>query len=237
MNKEITMQYLGIDINNSDECKYIAGISYKAFCVIYLPHYFFLEPAEFHHELIDILINDEEEAVGVVGFRGSAKSTHCSMAFPLWCALYKRYNFPILINDTGKQRDLSMQNIKTEIEDNELIRRDFPQVRNKTDKWTKDALLLSNGVYLLGLSRGQKIRGLRHKQYRPDIIICDDLEDLEWVRKKENRDKTERWFKGEVIPAQDELKCKMILIGNMLHNDALMMRIKKWGYIDLLNFR
>ena len=84
----------------------------------------------------------------------------------------------------------------------------------------------------MGRSRGQKMRGLRHRQYRPQIVIVDDAEDLEWVKEKKNRDKTERWFNGEVIPAQQEDKSKLVLIGNLLHKDALMMRVKKSKNLD-----
>ena len=42
---------------------------------------------------------------------------------------------------------------------------------------------------ILARSRGQKVRGLRHLQFRPRLVIVDDPEDGEWVRTKENRDK------------------------------------------------
>jgi len=103
-------------------------------------------------------------------------------------------------------------------------------------KWAEGELEFADNIYLLGRSRGQKIRGIKYRQYRPQVIIADDLEDLDWVRKKENRDKTERWFNSEVVPAQDELKCKMILIGNFLHNDALMARIKKRNLYRVMEF-
>ena len=43
---------------------------------------------------------------------------------------------------------------------------------------------------------------------------------------KKNRDKTEQWFVSEVIPAQQEGNCKLIVIGNLLHKNALMYRLK-----------
>jgi predicted phage terminase large subunit-like protein len=46
------------------------------------------------------------------------------------------------------------------------------------------------------------------------------------VQKKEYRDKTERWLRSEVIPAIEETHARLILIGNVLHTDALMARLK-----------
>jgi len=43
---------------------------------------------------------------------------------------------------------------------------------------------------IVGKSTGQKVRGIRYKQWRPDLIIIDDIEDLEMIRTKEQRDKT-----------------------------------------------
>lgn len=45
---------------------------------------------------------------------------------------------------------------------------------------------------VLSRSRGQKIRGLKHRQHRPSLIIADDVEGLDWVRTQENRDKSDR---------------------------------------------
>ena len=228
---------LGIDIDNNTERLLVAEHSFEAFCLIYLGHYFELDPAIFHKDLVEVLESEAEEAVEVIGFRGSAKTTFCSLAYPLWCILFKKYNFVILMNETTAQMKINILSIRKEFEDNDLIIRDFPNaIEPRKNKWAEGELEFADDIYLLGRSRGQKIRGIKYRQYRPQLIIADDLEDLEWVRKKENRDKTERWFNSEVIPAQDELKCKMILIGNLLHNDALMARIKKRNIYKVMEF-
>ena len=73
---------------------------------------------------------------------------------------------------------------------------------------------------------GTEIRGMRHKFRRPALIVVDDPEVLDWVRTKENRDKSEQWLLGEVIPAMDVHNRKMVLIGNFLHDDCLLARMK-----------
>ena len=235
--KDFFEKELGIDIDNSAERLLVAEHSFKAFCLIYLGHYFDLEPATFHKELVDVLESEEEEAVEVIGFRGSAKTTFCSLAYPLWLVLFRKYNFVILMNETTTQMKINILSIRKEFEDNDLIQSDFPNaIEPRKSKWAEGELEFADNIYLLGRSRGQKIRGIKYRQYRPQVIIADDLEDLDWVRKKENRDKTERWFNSEVVPAQDELKCKMILIGNFLHNDALMARIKKRNLYRVMEF-
>lgn len=198
-----------------------------------LPHYFTLPPAEFHQELVDLLENPESDMLEIIGFRGSAKTTFGSLALPLWSAITERFKFIILINDTSDQMELNLANIKYELENNRYINRLYPHIKSE-DSWSKNKLVLSNGVRILGRSRGQKIRGIRHRQHRPDLVIIDDPEDLKWVQKKKNRDKTDRWFNGEVIPAVQEDNSKLVIIGNLLHKDALMSRIKRNNLFDVI---
>ena len=210
----------------------------RGFCLVYLPHHMTIEPADFHAELLDTLGDHDERLIEILGFRGSAKSTFGSLALPLWAALEypKLYPFIIEIADTGVQAGSNIFNIKDELENNEWLKQDYGHVTGtfggdfsleSEEEWQAKNLLLSNGVRILARSRGQKVRGLKHKQYRPKLVIVDDPEDLEWVRTKENRDKTERWLRSEVLPAVDERTGRIIVIGNQLHMDALMSRLKK----------
>lgn len=197
------------------------------FTWVYLPHHFYQEPADFHPEMIEVFEDPEEEMILIIGFRGSAKSTYGSLAFPLYLGLEGLHQFIIPVSDTTTQMKLNIENIKYELENNELIIKDYGIMFNADRNWSTQALLLLNGTLIMGRSRGQKMRGLKHRQYRPQVVVIDDPEDLEWVKKKDNRDKTERWCTSEVIPAVQEDNSKLIVIGNLLHRDALMSRLKK----------
>jgi len=72
----------------------------------------------------------------------------------------------------------------------------------------------------------QSIRGLRHLEYRPELIILDDIEDAQSVKTLDSRDKTFDWFTREIIPLGD-LNTRIIIIGNLLHDDCLVSRLKK----------
>lgn len=227
---------------DSHEVRLEIASTLRGFCLVYLPHYFHLEPADFYPQLLDYLEDPLERFLAIEGFRGSAKSTGGSLALPLFGSLVQpeRYPFIIPCADTGMQAALNIANIKQELEHNALLRQDFGQVKfdrfnepipeptlESEEEWQAKNMLLASGVRMLARSRGQKIRGLRHRQFRPSLLIVDDPEDLEWVRTKENRDKTERWLMGEAIPAIDEKAGRCIVIGNRLGNDALMARLSK----------
>lgn len=223
-----------------------------AFCLIYFSHYFQLEPALFHPELAINLEDQYNRFLEIIGARGVAKSTYGSLAFPVYAALEQpeKYPFIIPVADTSAQSSMNIANIKNELENNKLLLQDYGKIEfdpvkddspedptlESGEEWQARNMLLNNGVRILARSRGQKIRGLRHRQHRPKLIVVDDPEDLKWVRFKENRDETDKWMRGEVIPSIDTLSGRIILIGNYLHDDALMSRIKKLGIFKTLEY-
>ena len=140
--------------------------------------------------------------------------------------------------------------LKYELENNELLKLDYGvpvyvKVRDQSyelrhnleskEEWQARNLLLSTGVRILARSRGQRIRGLRHRQHRPKLVIGDNVENLESVRTQEGRDKTARWWRGEVLGglAHD---ARVILVGNWLHLDGLMARMKATCRYKVLEF-
>lgn len=212
--------------------------TFKGFCLIYLSHHFSLPPGIYHDELMGLLSNPNERFLSILGFRGCSKSTLSSLALPLWAALEHPNYYPFIlpIADTGMQAGINIANIKDELDHNLLIKQDYGNIKGdfveawdlKSDEeWQAKNMLLSNGVRILARSRGQKVRGLKHYQHRPKLVIADDVEDLEWTQKKENRDKTERWLLSEVMLGIDAKVGRVIVIGNRLHQDALMARLSK----------
>jgi len=199
---------------------------FLGFCLLYLPHYFQLEPADFHYDMFDDLDGDEA-ALQYIGFRGSAKSTIVTTAYALYCALRNIHQFIIIVGDTDTQTAINIRNIRYELEENELIRKDFGTMFEKSQNWSQGQLVLLNKVLIMGRSRGQKVRGLRHRQFRPQLVIVDDPEDIKWVKKKENRDATSTWFDGEVVPAQEKHGSRIVVVINLLHKDALAARLEK----------
>src|SRR6185437_16114882 len=211
------------------------------FALTYLTGYFPDPPAVFHPQLVHALESFNERRLLVIGFRGSGKSTFESLSLPLWAALEHPDKFPfiILVADSSRQATLNISAIKHELETNQLTKQDYGEIKGNViedfslqgegEEWQKQNIVLSNGVRILACSRGQKVRGLRHLQYRPKLVVVDDPEVGEWVRTKENRDKTDRWLHSEIMPGMGARKGKLVVIGNHLHMDALLSRLKASG--------
>ena len=198
------------------------------FFSIYLGHYITYPFASFHHKMFSITEDEKIQIAVLTAFRGSGKSTLMSLSYPIWAVIGKlQKKFVLIINQTQAQARLSLTNIKLELESNELLKADIGPFEEISDEWGATSIVLSNfGARITIASTEQSTRGIKHGQYRPDLVICDDVEDLELVKTKENRDKLWGWLMGEIIPIGYE-GTKYIFIGNMLHEDSLMMRLKQ----------
>ena len=202
------------------------------FSKIYFGKYLFYKTADFQKKIYQILQGDDD-FVEMIVFRGGGKTTMSMLFYVIWAIITGRKHFIVLISDTFGQVKEHIYNIKAELENNKQLIADFGpfEIQIETEKkeeWQKTSMIIPKyDTRVVGKSAGQKVRGIRYKQWRPDVIIADDIENLEAIRTKENRDKTYRWFVGDVIPAGESGKTKYILIGNLLHSDAIMNRIKK----------
>ena len=66
--------------------------------------------------------------------------------------------------------------IRDELEENELLRDAYGDlVGNKT--WANIKINTSTKIQVVGKGAGQKLRGIKYKYFRPDIIIVDDIAD------------------------------------------------------------
>ena len=162
----------------------------------------------------------------IVTFRSSGKSTILSLACPIWAMLGKQQKKHIIIaSHTQPQAKLILENIKSTLETNELLIADHGKFKFRDDIWSSDTLVLPKYDTRISIaSTGSTIRGARHKKYRPDLFILDDIESLESVKSKESRDNTAKWLERDVIPAGDK-HTNIIVLGNLLHRDDLINRL------------
>lgn len=196
---------------------------------VYFAKYVTHETALFQKELFSITEDENIPLAVIVAFRGSGKSTIMNMSYPIWSILGKQQKkFVVMLSQTQRQARQHLMNLKRELEQNDLLKADLGPFQEQTDEWGSYALVIPGyDAKIMAASTEQSIRGLRHGRYRPDLIICDDVEDLESVKTKESRDKTHQWLTGDVIPAGDPDTTRIIVVGNLLHDDSVLMRLKE----------
>jgi len=201
--------------------------SHYLFFNFYFNHYVTSPTANFQREMFELTQESNPNLAVIVAFRGSGKSTIMTLSYPIWAILGKpQKKFVIILSQTQRQARQHLSNLKAELEANDLLRADLGPFE-EDEEWQAHSLVIPKyGARIMTASSDQSTRGLRHGQYRPDLLICDDVEDLESVKTKEGRDKTHQWLTGEVIPGGDD-DTKMIIVGNLLHEDSLLQRLRK----------
>ena len=199
--------------------------SFEWFFNLYLNEFITYETAPFQKQMFEIAENEQELLSIIVSFRGSAKTTIMALAYPIWAILGRQQKkFVVIICDTQELAKQRLANIRSQFEHNALLQRELGPFQDDSGQWGAGSIvLLKYGARITVASREQSIRGITHNQHRPDVIILDDVENLEIVRTQDGRDKLHAWFHDDIIPLGSP-STKMILIGNLLHQDSLIMR-------------
>ena len=194
---------------------------------VYFPHYVKSATAPFQKEMFSLTEDESIKKLVIVSFRGSGKSTIVNMSYPIWAIMGKpQRKFILLLGRTQQQARQHLKNLKIELEGNKLLRADLGPFEEEEDEWNSYSLVIPKyNARITAASSEQSVRGIRHGQHRPEVIICDDIEDLASVKTLESRDKTHQWLTSEVIPAGSQ-DTRVIVIGNLLHEDSLIMRLK-----------
>jgi predicted phage terminase large subunit-like protein len=212
-----------------------------AFVRTYLPHYFKKQHSRMHAELAAELEKmtgprgERGARLAVAAPRGHAKSTLVTLGYLLWCMAYEHERFIVIISDTADQAQDMLAHVKSELETNERLRADFPQVcggggtlgasgTKGTARWRKGDIVTGSGVRVRAAGTGQGFRGVRHKAERPTLIVLDDAENERDVRSDELRTQKLDWFRSTVSKAGTGTT-NMVVVGTVLHSDSLLANL------------
>ncbi len=202
--------------------------SHEAFCSIYLSHHISHPYAFFHKEMFRMTESYIEKLLVVMAFRGSGKSTILNLSNTIWSILGKHQKkFVLIISKSKLQSQAHFLNIKSELEDNELLKQDLGPFRANTTPWGAYTIELPlYGAKIMCIGSLQNIRGLKYRSQRPDLIICDDMEDTISVQDPYTKKMLYEWFLNEVIPLGDA-ETNIVVLGNLVGPYSLMVRLKK----------
>lgn len=202
--------------------------SMEAFAKTYFPDIFDREFCEFHKEIIhsleDMILNkkNQKNYYCRAAPRGHGKSQIISFLLILWCIYYGYKRNILLISDTNEQARGFIIAIKAEIENNELLIADFGKLAGEL--WAQDRIVTTNDILVVGKGAGQKLRGVKWKNSRPDLVIIDDLENDESVETENQRAKLKNWFLKALLPVGTPTT-DYVFIGTILHYESLLNTI------------
>lgn len=184
--------------------------------------YIALETPSFHREMTDMAADPSNKYVAFAAPRGHAKSTTIGFTYALWSTVYKKHHFGVIISDTVTQSIEFVNALKDQIENSIKLRWLYGDL--VSDEWRDGDFTTSTGIRWVAKGAGMKVRGLRHREHRPDLIIFDDLENDERVATAGQRKKLKNWLTKAALPALSR-DGRAVMVGTVLHHDSLLQNI------------
>lgn len=238
------------------------------FCRTYLSDYFYTEPAEYQKLLYEVadtrslstdlaeklkvyvrekywpLVKPTKELAGAMFIepREHGKTVRWSFAYPLWQVLSGKSRYVLLIGASQNAAQENLINIRTELEENDLLLEDFGDLRG--DRWSDARIELKNGTCIQAKGAGASMRGTRFRQYRPDLIVLDDILKDDAVDSPATRSKIHRWLKRVVFNLGKT--AFIVWVNTIFHSDDPISRLlreleegslKRWIAVRLSCFK
>jgi len=115
--------------------------------------------------------------------RSTGKSTWWLKILPLWAAAHGHVKFAAIFADTTTQARQHAASFRRELDNNQLLRRDFPDLCNpskrsggKSETDTVDLMVRGNGFVLAARGMDSSTLGMKVGDQRPDLLLIDDPE-------------------------------------------------------------
>lgn len=188
-----------------------------------------VESPAFHEEAWELCCSPVRQ-VALAAPRRHAKTTAITFAYGMATLLFRQRKYMIIVSDTITQAEMFLGMIKNELETNKDIidlfgiKQDEEGRTQYIKDTTTDVIVeCTDGHRFRIMAKGaeQKLRGLIWNGSRPDIIICDDVENDELVLNKERRKKFRDWFYSALLPCLSK-EGVIRVVGTILHMDSLL---------------
>lgn len=188
-----------------------------------------------HRELCTMLdaitFEEHDSKIGWSVPRGHAKSTYVSNIYPIHCCIFEGdtphgRKYILILSETEDLSKKFIEYIKDQLKHNQKLREDFGELLStkkfENEKDNSGEFITTKGTLVRAGSIGKALRGARNKAYRPDLVICDDLESMENTNTPELREKNLFWFNSVVSPVGEKGRTAFLYVGTMVHGQGLL---------------
>lgn len=204
---------------------------------------------EFHKGIWQVLENPSVRLANIRAFRGSAKTTICRT----YSSKRIAYGISRTILYVGASESHAIRSInwlRTQVERNKLWAGTFGLSPGR--KWQEAEIeiiqripLPDGGVeertsWILGVGITGNIRGINFDDYRPDLIVCDDIITDENAATYEQREKISSLvlgaLKDSLTPATEEPNAKLALLTTPQHQEDVAYQAQTDSQFTTVSF-
>jgi phage terminase large subunit-like protein len=175
-----------------------------------------------------------EDRRAEVAPREMGKSTWHFLILPMWAAAHGHIRFCAAFADTGTQAETHLASFKSELDNNALIRADFPDlVRPKTrGRGTTEADRVSlyhaaSGFVFAAAGMDGSNLGLKVGDARPDLIVVDDMEPHEARYSAGLAAKRLDTLTSTIFPLN--IRAHVVIVGTVTMQDSIVHQVVRYA--------
>lgn len=204
-----------------------------------LPQMYSLPTPRFHRGIADALMNPAIQKLNVIAPRGHAKSSLVACVYPLWHLFFDRgIKVIVLVSRTETHAKRLLQTMTNALEYSAALRYFFGYWGQfSMRRATTSEVELKDGSLILCRGTGQQVRGLKHLDQRPTLIVLDDPEDEANTATSERMEKNLRWLLQELVNTRDLMKGKVCVVGTPQHERCIVMMLRDMADWTTLKYR
>lgn len=211
----------------------LCAVDNDLYCRTFFPKTFRTKSPSFAKEIDDVLNDTRARFCNILAFRGAAKTTR-ARAFTSKRIAYGMSRTILYIGSSEDAALRSIRWIKRAVTHNVLWANTFGLTQG--EKWAENEIeikhnLLSHPIWILGVGiTSTNIRGINFDDYRPDLIIGDDILQDENSATLDQRDKISNLIltavKNSLISRVEEPNAKMVLLNTPQHREDFSQQAK-----------
>lgn len=237
-----------LDKLSKEDLDYILAqciLDIKSTCGVIFPEIFYADFSQLHQEIFD-LINSGHKKIAIAAPRGIGK-TSIARTVVARAILFRLTNFIVYVSNSATSAEMQTENLKRDLITNKMVRQLFGNVKDSIDyldtagideSFSKKSWTAFGSMFILPRGAGQQVRGLNWSNYRPGLVIIDDLEDKNEIQSKENRDKLKDWFDSDLMKTEGRYDegCVFIYIDTIKHEDSILVDLldsPEWASVQL----
>lgn len=226
-----------------DEAVQLGAVNSEIYGRTFFPKTFRQRSPEFQRQIWSNLDDPNVRYLNEMIFRGGAKTT-LSRVFTSKRIAYGVSKTILYCGPTETAAVRSITWLRNQIDRNKLWTQKFGLRRGR--KWTDTEIeiwheTLQQNIWILGAGiTGSNIRGINFDDYRPDLIVLDDIIDDENAATEEQRNKVTNLVHGalkrSLAPVVDEPNAKMVMLVTSQHKEDVAQKAKadpQWRTIEV----
>ena len=239
--EDIPVELLAISEGRRELTKYDPML----FALTYLPHHlqnpagditlseFHIDLAEYGKSWIHKPTAPKQNRDAFIAPRECGKSTWIFLILPMWAAAHGHVKFIAAFSDAASQAETHLMTFKNELESNEYLQEDFPELCTPKMVASTGRPMASNSWRIIQSSgfifdaNGIDTNSLGKKVFgsRPDLIILDDIEKGEKNYSEYQAGQQKNTVFDDIAPMN--IYARMIFVGTTTMPNSVMDQFRK----------